>query len=208
MVKIHYFYDPMCGWCFGATSLMEAVNAHESIDLEMHPGGMIQRREMDPSFRQMVLSHDKKIEALTGQKFGQSYKDRVTSEQSVILDSYITAKAVAAAQSVSKAGFAMLKGIQTAHFQKGLDVSSLDTLKLIVTELKIDDSRWHEVMANKDTNITSLISESQALMQQWQVQGFPTLILETEKGLKRVPHTQFYNKLEDWDLALKALTES
>ncbi|MGU3847546.1 DsbA family protein, partial [Vibrio diabolicus] len=24
MVTVHYFFDPMCGWCYGASPLIEA----------------------------------------------------------------------------------------------------------------------------------------------------------------------------------------
>ena len=36
MVKVHYFYDPMCGWCYGAISLVEVLAAHPDIDITMH----------------------------------------------------------------------------------------------------------------------------------------------------------------------------
>ncbi|EOD5239980.1 DsbA family protein, partial [Vibrio parahaemolyticus] len=25
MVTVHYFFDPMCGWCYGASPLIEAL---------------------------------------------------------------------------------------------------------------------------------------------------------------------------------------
>ncbi len=50
MVKVHYFYDPMCGWCYGATALLETLLASDNLELIYHPGGMINRQTISPSF--------------------------------------------------------------------------------------------------------------------------------------------------------------
>lgn len=208
MVKIHYFFDPMCGWCFGATSLMEAIKATQGIELEMHPGGMIERRKMDASFRQMVLSHDEKIESITGQRFGEAYKKRVNSDESIILDSFLTAQAIVVMKQHSNKEFEMLKAIQTAHYQHGLDVSELDVLGELATALGAESSEWQQAMSATKPSINTVIAESRQRMSQWQINGFPTLVLETESEIKRMSHTQFYGHLADWKQWLTGLVSS
>ncbi|WED25658.1 DsbA family protein [Vibrio sp. DW001] len=208
MVKIHYFFDPMCGWCFGATSLMEAIKATQGIELEMHPGGMIERRDMEASFRQMVLSHDERIESITGQHFGEAYKKRVNGDESIILDSFLTAQAIVAMEQLSNKGSEMLKAIQTAHYQRGLDVSELAVLGELATVLGAETSDWQHAMSATKLGINTIIAESRQQMSQWQITGFPTFVLETESETKRISHTQFYGHLADWKQWLTRLVSS
>ncbi|MGB5123519.1 MAG: DsbA family protein, partial [Vibrio fluvialis] len=50
MVTAHYIFDPMCGWCYGATALMQALAAHPEVNLVMHPGGMMTRSALSDDF--------------------------------------------------------------------------------------------------------------------------------------------------------------
>lgn len=44
-MKLHYFYDPLCGWCYGASPLLQAVAALPGVSVEMHAGGMLDESE-------------------------------------------------------------------------------------------------------------------------------------------------------------------
>ena len=85
MVTVHYFFDPMCGWCYGATPLAEILQVAPNINLVLHAGGMIQRREMDEGFRTMAQNFDKKIALHTGQLFSKDYHDRLSSIKRLFL---------------------------------------------------------------------------------------------------------------------------
>ncbi|QTG90750.1 DsbA family protein, partial [Vibrio furnissii] len=96
MVTAHYIFDPMCGWCYGATALMETLAAHPDVNLVMHPGGMMTRRPLSDDFRQHILEADQRIAGLTRQPFGDAYIARVRSGETIMLDSYLTAQAILA----------------------------------------------------------------------------------------------------------------
>lgn len=71
---LHYIYDPLCGWCYGATSLVHA--AREVMPVRAHGGGMMtgsRRQQVSPQLRDYVIAHDRKIAQLTGQSFGDAY---------------------------------------------------------------------------------------------------------------------------------------
>ncbi len=55
MVTVHYFFGPMCGWCYGATSLLEAIADRSDIELKLHPGGMMANKAIEADFRQEIL---------------------------------------------------------------------------------------------------------------------------------------------------------
>ena len=191
MVKVHYFYDPMCGWCYGATSLVEVLAAHPDIDITMHAGGMIERRPMNDSFKAMAREHDAHIAAMTGQVFSQAYKARLGSEQSIILDSLVTSQAVATMQQRYGLGIDMLKAVQHAHFYLALDVSVQKVLTEIANQL-LPTSQYIELFSNA-VDIKQHITQSHDLMNQWMVQGFPTFIIEHQGLEHRIEHNRYYN---------------
>ncbi|MDP2537008.1 DsbA family protein [Alteromonas stellipolaris] len=192
MVTVHYFFDPMCGWCYGATPLAEILQVAPNINLVLHAGGMIHRREMDDDFRTMAQGFDKKIALQTGQLFSKEYRDRLSSNKTIILDSYITAQAVSVMEQLCGRGFDMLKAIQKAHYQLAIDVSDQRILTSIADQLGISQSEWLNLMRLKGVHIVDDIQQSQQLMKQWGVSGFPTFIIEKEGSLAILSHENYY----------------
>ena len=192
MVTVHYFFDPMCGWCYGATPLAEILQVAPNINLVLHAGGMIQRREMDEGFRTMAQDFDKKIALHTGQLFSKDYHDRLSSNKAIILDSYLTAQAVSVMEQFCRKGFEMLKAIQQAHYQLALDVTDPRILVSIAGQLGISQSEWLNLMKLKGKHIDDDIQQSQQLMNQWGVSGFPNFIVEKAGSLALLPHENYY----------------
>ena len=59
---LHYIYDPLCGWCYGAKPLIDA--AREIVPVVAHSGGMMtgsHRRPVSTQLRDYVMPHDKRI---------------------------------------------------------------------------------------------------------------------------------------------------
>lgn len=61
--KLHYIYDPLCGWCYAAESLLEAAMASGSrlYELELHAGGLFQRMHIPADKRDMIRQSDARI---------------------------------------------------------------------------------------------------------------------------------------------------
>jgi putative protein-disulfide isomerase len=195
MVKIHYFYDPMCGWCYGATALIEAIHDAEGFELVYHPGGMISRQAIAQSFRQHIIRSDEIIEAKTGELFGVAYKARVASNVELVFDSYLATRAILVAEEMGLDAFMMLKAIQSAHYQQGRQLELMDTLKELAVEYGFDEKVWAEKMQQFESKVDSVIQDSQNLMRQLQVNGFPTLLAEVNGEWVRLPHDSYSQKL-------------
>ncbi|WP_417879394.1 DsbA family protein [Vibrio sp.] len=198
MVKVHYFFDPMCGWCYGATSLLSAMAANSEIKLEFHPGGMINNKAIDPSFRKHILEHDKRIDKLTGATFGDGYIQRVQSNEEIVLDSFITARAILTAEQLGLPPLEMLKAIQHAHYFEGKPVNHPEVLKELSVNLGLDGELWRKTMTANLGIEQEEINKSQQLMQKLQVHGYPTLILELNNKWIKLPHTEFYGRPDEW----------
>ena len=178
------------------------------INLVLHPGGMLKRQNLDPGFRRNIPIYDQRIAELTGQSFGQDYKDRIAGNAPMILDSYITEQAILAMDKLNGRGLDMLRAIQNAHYQGGLDTSTLDVLAQLVEEMNIDVGTWKIEMQQAKEEINQVIAESHNMMQQWQIHGFPTFILEQEGRLSHLPHSQFYGDPNGWQQLLNKLVRS
>ena len=55
MVKVHYFFDPLCGWCFGATALIDAINNMDNVELILLKGQPITRLALPLSLFSLIL---------------------------------------------------------------------------------------------------------------------------------------------------------
>ncbi|AXT73391.1 DsbA family protein [Vibrio sp. dhg] len=205
MVTIHYFFDPMCGWCYGASDLLEPLVTSPQFNVVFHPGGMLNQHVISSEFRQHIIGSDERIAAETGAVFGDAYLQRVKQEREFILDSYLPTLAILTAEKLSLDPWVMLKAIQSAHYQSGLKVNEPSTLKSIAETLGLDTSDWDELMEQNQTVLINEIHSSQQLMSQLQVSGFPTLLVEKEGQFFRIPHTAYYGKPEQWQDALQQL---
>ena len=40
MAVLHYLYDPLCGWCYGAEPLVDAARSVQGLEVRLHAGGL------------------------------------------------------------------------------------------------------------------------------------------------------------------------
>lgn len=199
MKTVHYIFDPMCGWCYGASPLIESLNAMPELHLSLHPGGMLTRQTIADPFRQHILKADERIAQITGQYFGQAYRERLHHHEPLILDSYITAQAILAADTSQNLGFSMLKKIQEAHYQDGKTVAESATLAQLAQELGINADDWSLAMKHVATSLEGTIQRTRTLMEEWQLSGFPSMMIEyTDGKLQFVPLNHYYNDTPSW----------
>lgn len=204
-LTVHYFYDPMCGWCYGATTLIEALAGLENINIIYHPGGMVKRQEINSTFKAHILESDQTIATTTGAIFGEAYKSRLKSSEGLVFDSYIAIRAILVAEKLGISPLHMLKAIQEAHFQHGKQVELMTTLTDIAASLDLDKTIWIENMQQLESKETETIQETQKLMNQHQINGYPTLIAETSSGLKHLSHSSYYQNTDGWINLLNSL---
>lgn len=205
MVTVHYFFDPMCGWCYGASPLIEALMDTSQFKVELHPGGMIEKRAIEPEFRQHIINSDTRIATETGATFGEAYLQRVKSEDAFVLDSYLPTQAILSAEKMGLNSWHMLKTIQSAHYQLGLKVNEASTLKAIAESLGLANDAWEQNMTLSEAELNERIRSSRQLMRQLHVGGYPTLIAEVNGEYLTLPHSTYYDKPAQWKLALQKL---
>ncbi|MFT8171056.1 DsbA family protein, partial [Salmonella enterica subsp. enterica serovar Enteritidis] len=54
---LHYIFDPLCGWCYGAAPLLKAAQNIAGLTISLHAGGMMtgpNRRQINREWRNYV----------------------------------------------------------------------------------------------------------------------------------------------------------
>lgn len=206
-ITLHYIYDPLCGWCYGASPLIEIANAHPYIALELHGGGMLagaSRLHMDNQFREHIKQSDKRIAAMTGQVFGKQYLNML-DEPDLVLDSAPPLQAILAAAQQHKA-LTMLKAVQHAHYVSGRHISEPNTLLEIAHEIDLDIEQYQrDYLQQGGDNLEQHIHYSRQLLAQSGSSGFPTLLIQQQGKWLRVPLQNYLSDVEQWQQFLDSI---
>ena len=197
-----YVFDPLCGWCYGASATLSAVARNPAIRLRLMPSGMFAgggARPMDDQFASHAWSNDQRIERLTGQTFSERYRTGVLADRQQRFDSgpatlALTAVALTAPQREPDA----LKAIQLARYVDGLDITRLNTLTTVLRALGLEAAA--ERVTAPDAELrqanSARIDEAQALMKTFGAHGVPTFILEADGRRELLQASSVYSDPE------------
>lgn len=186
MSTLHYIFDPLCGWCYGAAPLVEAARAVSGLAVVFHGGGMLtgrNRRTVTAQWRDYVMPHDHRISQLTGQPFGDAYFEGLLRDHTAVMDSEPPITAVLAAQAVAGRGLDMIHALQQAHYVQGRQIAETAVLHDAATELGLAGDAFDAHFARLcGTETLEHIEESRQLLDRVGGQGFPTFALEDVRG--------------------------
>jgi putative protein-disulfide isomerase len=202
---LHYIYDPLCGWCYAAAPLIAA--AREILAVRVHGGGMLtgtNRRLVTPQFRSYVTHHDQRIAEISGQKFGELYREQLLRDTSVVLDSEPPISAVLAAEQMASRGLDMLARLQVAHYVEGRRIADQTVLTSVAVELGFEAPSFAEALAHVEGEQTQRhINESRALLERLGSQGFPTVALEADERLSPIDIGAHFGRPQQWQAWLR-----
>ena len=80
---LHYIYDPLCGWCYGAEPLVWAAAKVDGLALRMHAGGLWpQPTRLPNQTRRYIAQADARVGQMSGQPYGEPYLNGCCSTRS------------------------------------------------------------------------------------------------------------------------------
>lgn len=177
---LHYIYDPLCGWCYGASPLLQA--ARKLLPVRAHGGGLMAgkfRRQVSRQLRDYVIPQDRRIAQASGQQFGDAYFDGLLCDESAVFDSGPPIAAMLAAEKVAGRGLDMISRLQIAHYVEGRRIAESDVLIEMACATGIDGHAFVQALSTVDSDVLeSHIVETQQLMGRLYLHGFPGLALE------------------------------
>ena len=140
--RLHFLFDPLCGWCYGATPAMSELLDVPGVTVALLPTGLFsgeRARSMDDAFATSAWSNDRGIERLAGQRFTEQYRHRVLGNRQQRFDSGPATVALTAV-SLTDPGRELeaLKALQHARYVDGGDVTSPATVAGVLHDLDLE----------------------------------------------------------------------
>ena len=200
---LHYIYDPLCGWCYGASPLVKAARA--MLPVRAHGGGMMsgsRRQLVSSQLRDYVLPHDRRIAQITGQPFGEAYFEDLLRDTSAVFDSGPPIAAILAAEKVAGLGLDMLPRLQVAHYVEGRRIAERDVLIEMAGAIGLDVAIFAQALDETEGEEVHLhIAETRKLMDRIGARGFPSFALERDSRITLLDTAAFLGRpqaLQDW----------
>jgi putative protein-disulfide isomerase len=196
---LHYIHDPLCGWCYGAEPLVDAARRVTGLAIRLHGGGLWpEPTRLPEETRLYIREADSRVASISGQPYGKPYLEGLILDPTLTLESEPTTAAVLAAESIdAQKGLEMLRGIQHAHYERGLKVVEPEVLLQIASEIGLDPAQFEVALGKVDA--AAHITNTKRLMQQIGANGFPTFLLQIADQWFAVPNRQFASDSEGFE---------
>ena len=199
---VTYLFDPLCGWCYGASPVIQQLGQHSGLTLELASSGLFAGggRTMDAAFADFAWSNDQRIARLTGQRFTEAYRSKVLGHLGSRFDS-ATATLALTAVSLSEPlrELETLKVLQEARYVQGLDTCNVSVVGNLLRDQGLTTAA--DRLAASDADLlaanTARIQKARGLMQTFGAQGVPALVVSDDKGSRLLSGNALYVKFDN-----------
>ncbi|TDW16409.1 putative protein-disulfide isomerase [Rhizobium azibense] len=182
-MHITYLFDPLCGWCYGASPALEKLVKLEGITIELAPTGLFAgdgARPMTERFSAYAWQNDQRIGQLTGQVFSQVYRDRVLGSVGSMFDSAPATLGVVAVE-LTQPGKERdaLKALQNVRYVDGRNNSEMAVVADALDAAGFTDAAVR-VLTLDDTLLgiyRKRIEKARGLMTVFRLDGVPALVV-------------------------------
>lgn len=209
-MQITYLFDPLCGWCYGASPAVERLARLDGIELELAPTGLFAgegARPMDAHFAAYAWQNDQRIARLTGQPFTDSYRSQVLDAVDGMLDSApATLGVVAVGLAEPSREFEALKALQRARYVDGRNNASLEVVADVLDETGFADAAGR-VRTPDDALLAAYrhrIESARADMMQFGARGVPALIVNSGTTRRMLPSNLLFGPFDVLTAQLQA----
>ncbi|QTN27099.1 DsbA family protein [Rhodoferax sp. AJA081-3] len=198
---VTYLFDPLCGWCYGASPAIQQLGQQANIQLELAPSGLFAGggRTLDAAFADYAWSNDVRIEKLTGQRFTQAYRSKVLGHLGSAFDSAVTTLALTAVYlTAPQRELETLKVLQETRYVQGLDTCDGSVVVSLLRDLGLAAAA--DSLAASDAELLATnaarIQKARGLMQTFGVQGVPALVVHDVKGSRLLRGDALYGNFD------------
>lgn len=195
-MRLTYLFDPLCGWCYGASPVVEALAATPGLQVEYLPTGLFSgagARMLDAPFAAYAWQNDQRIAALTGQVFSPTYRAQVLESGLSRFDSQAMALAIVSAGLIDPAQEGpMLKRLQHARYVGGRDTAEASVVADIVRGAEIETADPERTR----TAYEARLANAAALMRRFGLRGVPALLAGEGGNRVLVPSELLFQSAE------------
>lgn len=123
-IKLQYFFDPFCGWCYASAPALKGLAARYPGQLRMMPSGLFFGSRPVSSIADHAWRNDQRIQSLTGQQYTERYHQNVLLAPDGMFSSAAATLALQAlAELDAKIEPAFLHAVQIARYIDGRDTT-------------------------------------------------------------------------------------
>jgi len=199
---VTYLFDPLCGWCYGASPAIQQLGQHGGLTLELAPTGLFAGggRTMDAAFADYAWSNDLRIAKLTGQRFTEAYRHNVLGRHGSRFDSATATLALTAVSlSEPQRELETLKALQEARYVQGLDTCDVSVVGNLLRDLGLATAA--DRLAANDAELLAAnaarIQKARGLMQTFGAQGVPALVVTDDHGSRMLSGNALSGKFDN-----------
>lgn len=196
-----YLFDPLCGWCYGASATIQQLGQQPNIKLELLPSGLFSGggRTMDAAFADYAWSNDVRIAKLTGQRFTEAYRNQVLGHHGSRFDSAAATQALTAVSLTDpQRELETLKALQEARYVQGLDICDAAVVGKLLHDSGLSAAAERLLSGETELRQTNAarVQRAQRLMHALGAQGVPALIVTGQDGNRLLNGQVLYGSID------------
>lgn len=197
-VKLIYYYDALCGWCYGFSSVLSKIDETygDKLNIEVVSGGLFLNNrtglvnDVAPHIKQGAY---KSVEARTGVKFGEAFLKDVFGEGKMKLNSLPPSIALCIVkEKFPEKELEFAEMLLHAVYFDGMNPTILSEYTKYVEKIGLNKEEFFTKM--KDDHYMSLAEKEFKKFRESPFSGMPALVLETEN--RQIPLTNGYSDFE------------
>ncbi|WP_369724381.1 DsbA family protein [Bradyrhizobium sp. LLZ17] len=209
-IHITYLFDPLCGWCYGASTLLEQLAARADFAVALAPTGLFAgdgARPMDDGFAAYAWSNDQRISRSSGQPFSEAYRRDVLGDRTRLFDSGpATLALTGVALTAPDRELEALKAFQVVRYVEGRDSTDIGVLSEVLRAMNLSEVAAR--LAAPDTALIAAyrarIEAARAEMRRFGANGVPALIVGTGDDRRLMQANALFGSLDVLVDGLKA----
>lgn len=209
MHRFTCLFDPLCGWCYGASPALVALRAQEDFAIDLVPAGLFSDEgafPMSAAFAAHAWEADQRIARLSGLRFTERYRTNVLENRTSKVDSGPAILALTAVRlAAPEREFETLEAIQQVRYVEGRDNADPLVIAEVLADLGLADAATRFVAADEDLVAanSARVADGRAEMHRFGARGVPTLIARTDQGGRVVQSSMLYGNANTLIAALR-----
>lgn len=193
-IKVIYYYDALCGWCYGFSKEMSKFNEEfkNRIEIDVVSGGLFlgeRTGKINKVAPYIKAGAYKSVEARTGIKFGPGFLEDLLEIETIVLDSLLPAMALCIVKErfVEKT-FEFADMLLRAVYFDGMNPIDVKAYKSYVEKIGFDFKEFSIKM--KEEKYVEMAKDEFNLFKKMGHSGMPTVVLK--KGNTEIPLSNGY----------------
>lgn len=178
-----YFMDPLCGWCYGFSRVMDAFRQkHPELKYEIITGGMvIGEREgiISPQLADYILEALPRLEEYTGAEIGEEFKSGLRN-RTLHMSSIKPSLGIHAAKKLLPGReFDFTSALQKRQYLLGEDLQQNETYTQLCADFRVDAGEFLKLMDSEENKYS--MQQDFAFTTNCKIQGFPAVVVSNGK---------------------------